>query len=368
MSRIFNSIISNVNLLILYKNIWSAKKVFAGVFNLITGYPVSFPLTINLLITDKCNNFCKMCFYKKSHCVNYDSPGMLTLDEIREFIIHIRDHQPLIHIGGGEPFMRDDLLDIIYEIKKSGMKCLITTNGSLMNNVAINRLIALKVDVLIVSLYGPENIHDEITGVRGGYKKTFENLKYVLKKRDKHTRVLVSSIVLPENILVFNSFLADLQSLGIDGVKLEQMNFLTRNEYNSGLYTNTQKSDVNLCPSVYIIDEEFNQKFVTDLITLHRDIRRNLHRVYMKPYLSQAQMQDWYCGLPQLRHKCSFITHSVFINYNGDILPCQFFTNCIVGNIKKDSLAALWPSERYQGVRKTITTLLPSICMRCCKN
>jgi MoaA/NifB/PqqE/SkfB family radical SAM enzyme len=367
MTRIINSIISDINLLILYKNLWSAKKVFTGIFNRITGNPVVFPLTINFLVTDKCNRFCKMCFYKQTPGTKYNRAATLSLDEIRKFITGLKDHQPIIHIGGGEPFMRDDLLDIIAEIKKKGLKCLVTTNGSLMSNTVINKLTELKVDVLIFSLYGPEVIHDEIVKVQGAYKKSLESLRYVLKKRDKHTKVLVSSIILPENILEFSSFLDDLKFLPIDGIKVENFNFLTRKEYNQAV-ANNAKDDFNLCPSIFIHEQGFDQKFITGLICLHKDIRKKFRNVFLKPYLSQTQLQDWYGGLPQRDRHCGFITHSVFINSNGDILPCQFFADCVLGNINNDSLEAIWLSKRYQELRKTINLKRPSICMRCCKN
>jgi MoaA/NifB/PqqE/SkfB family radical SAM enzyme len=308
-----------------------------------------------------------MCFCKQGSCVKDDQSGVISLAEIREFISKIKDHQPIIHIGGAEPFMRGDLLDIIGEIKESKLKCLVTSNGSLINNSAIDKLIGLKVDVLIFSLYGPETIHDEITGVRGAYKKSLESLKYVLKKKTKCTKVLVSSIILPENIFVFPDFLADLGSLGLDGIKIEQLNFLTRKEYDQAIGNDAQEA-FNLCPAAFINDESFDQKFITGLICLNQYIRGRFRNVHLKPYLRQAQLRDWYSSSPQRNRNCSFITHSLFINYNGDILPCQFFAECVLGNIKNDSLEAVWASERYRELRKTIRTSCPSICMRCCKN
>ncbi len=367
MPRLFNTVISDAKLFILYKNIWSLGKMFERISSLITGNPVSFPITINIAITDKCNLFCKMCFLKKSRAVKYDRPEILSLDEIREFIVNIGDHKPVIHIGGGEPFMREDLLEIISQIKGKGIKCLVTTNGSLMSNTAIDSLVGLKTDVLIFSLYGPENIHDEITGVAGAYKKSLENLKYVLKNKDKRTRILISSTILPQNLSIFDSFLADLKYLRVDGIKIEQLNFLSRKEHSDAIDSN-MKGGFNLCPSVFINEEGFGQKFISDLVHLNKKIRKNFRNVYMKPYLNQVQLQDWYSGLPKRDTSCSFITHSVFINYNGDILPCQFFEDCVLGNIKNDSLEVIWRSKRYQELRKTIRVSHPSICMRCCKN
>ncbi|MFC1709772.1 radical SAM/SPASM domain-containing protein [Candidatus Omnitrophota bacterium] len=367
MKQAFNTLKSNLKLFRLYKNVFSLEKVFTGVVNLITKDPVSFPLTINLLVTDKCNYFCKMCFNWQRNGINHHTQEEVGIETIKAFISQVRDQRPIFHIGGGEPFMRKDLLDIISAIKKNGLKCLITTNGFLMSRDAISTLVELEVDVLIVSLYGTEDIHDRIVGVEGAFKRTIGNLKYVLENRSRHTKVLISSIVLPGNVSFFTHFLDDMQSLGVDGIKIEQLNFLTPKEYNE-LSNKNKKGDFDLCPSVFVNGETFAQKFVSDIARLNEDICRSRKNVYLKPYLNQAQLRDWYCGLPRRNHKCGFITHSVFINYNGDILPCQFFEGCVLGNIKRESLKDVWLSERYKKLRQTINASRSGICMRCCKN
>jgi MoaA/NifB/PqqE/SkfB family radical SAM enzyme len=349
----------------LYGNILPLKKFIEGIFNAFSRRPTGFPISINLLLTRKCNYTCQMCISSQREGQNVEREQDVDLPAIKEFIYAVRRHQPVFHIGGGEPFMRKDLLEIVSFIKQNGLKCLVTTNGFLMEEQVLKGLRGL-VDVLIISLYGPREIHDKVVGVEGAFDKTVGHLKFLVKNKHKNTRVIVSGIALPESLGSFRPFLAYLQSLGVDAVKIEHLNFLTSKE--RAAPNVSEGNGFDLTPAIFIDDQSFQEKFAQELVRLRKEILKFTMPVHMKPCLSDQQMRDWYLSLPQRDRECRFITHSVFINYNGDIIPCQFLTHCVLGNIKKDSLEGVWRSELYQKLRKTIKKTRPKVCMRCCKN
>ena len=306
-----------------------------------------------------------MCVSSQLERAKSERKEDIDFSTIKEFVRTVRRHQPIFHIGGGEPFMRKDLPEIISCIKQSGLKCLMTTNGFLMEEQVLKSLAGL-VDVLIISLYGPREIHDKIVGVEGAFDKTVGHLKFLIKNKRKNERVIVSCIALPESLNSSPSFLAYLQSLGVDAVKIEHLNFLTSKEY--AVVAVSGGGDFNLTPAILVDDQNFQESFVRGLVRLRKEIVEFTKPVHMKPYLSDQQIQAWYLNLPQRDPKCRFITHSVFINYNGDIIPCQFLPHCVLGNIKKDSLEDVWRSELYRKLRQTIEKTCPKVCMRCCKN
>lgn len=349
----------------LYGNILPFKKLMEGIFNILLRQPTVFPASINLLITQKCNYACRMCVSGKFTEAHGDGKGDVDLPAIKEFIRAVRRHRPIFHIGGGEPFMRKDLLEIVSFIKQNGLKCLVTTNSFLMGEQELRSLKGL-VDVLIISLYGPREIHDKVVGVEGAFDKTVEHLKFLVKNKRKDMRVVVSCIAMPESLGSFRAFLAYLQSLGVDAVKIEHLNFLTGKE--RAALAVSEENDFDLTPAIFIDDRSFHERFVQELVRLRKEILSFAVPVRMKPCLTDQQIHDWYLSLPQRDHECRFITHSVFVNYNGDIIPCQFLTHCVLGNIKKDSLEDIWRSERYQELRRTIKKICPKVCMRCCKN
>ena len=85
----------------------------------------------NLLITNRCNLRCSYCFMNAGASGNVYEP---TLDQVRELLIQARNERPMgskaLQITGGEPTMREDLLDIIDMGKELGFSHMqLNTNG-----------------------------------------------------------------------------------------------------------------------------------------------------------------------------------------------------------------------------------------------
>jgi len=365
MNYLFNSVRSNIQLTSLYKEIFPPKKLLKEFISIaLKSRP--FPLTINLLISNQCNFSCNMCSWKKSgSSQNYNEETSLNIHDIKNFISQVKTKYPVIHIGGGEPFMRRDLPEILAVIKNNKLKCMITTNGFLLNEDVIEKMVELEIDMLIFSLYGWGETHDYVTGVNGSFNKVITNLKSILEKRTKHTKVLVSTIPLPENINGLEQLIKNLYMMGVDRIKIEQLNFLALKEKEQLI----NNASFNLNFYTFIKDSYFDQKFITDLVNVYKEMKKTFRDfVYFKPFLTEKQIADWYGALPRRLNRCLFITHSVFINHNGDIIPCQFLQDCALGNIKTDSLESVWRSSKYNALRKNIGRLKPINCLRCCKN
>jgi radical SAM protein with 4Fe4S-binding SPASM domain len=84
-----------------------------------------------------------------------------------------------IDIGGGEPLIRKDIIDIIKEVKAHGMKCGLTTNGWLVKE---KEEIFDYIDYCEVSIDGakPET-NDEIRGVKGAWQKAVDTVRMAKK-------------------------------------------------------------------------------------------------------------------------------------------------------------------------------------------
>lgn len=143
------------------------------------------PLTPRFLwieVTDKCNSRCKGCNIWLNH---HPKKGM-TPDEVSGVFIHpfFKNVEYIIN-SGGEPTLREDLLDFLlaehYAMPKATLQ--LSTNGLLPEKVVEvakemkKRNISFEVGV---SLDGVGEDHDRIRGVKGNFKKV-EQLTRVLK-------------------------------------------------------------------------------------------------------------------------------------------------------------------------------------------
>jgi MoaA/NifB/PqqE/SkfB family radical SAM enzyme len=117
-----------------------------------------------------------MCSFWKDRSIkvaNYQK-GLKTIDSL--YAKGVR----FLVLTGGEPLLVKHLEDLIRYAKKKGMLCGITTNGTLLTKERFNSLIDAGVNNITVSLDSlKEEIHDDIRGVRGTYKKTLNNFNEI---------------------------------------------------------------------------------------------------------------------------------------------------------------------------------------------
>lgn len=144
------------------------KLVLRGHRNLLTGKP----LVVSFELTWSCNANCRHC----------DKGGILP-DETPMTPAQIGDHYRNLHpvavqLSGGEPLLRDDIIDIAREIKEpSGSPYLIlVTNGSLLDRDKYLRLCDAGVDQFSISLDFPDERHDEFRRFPGLFRHLEETV------------------------------------------------------------------------------------------------------------------------------------------------------------------------------------------------
>lgn len=142
---------------------------------------------INWIITDKCNSMCRHCDIWQGH-----DKQELSLDSINKILGDdiIRESYGKygagfdISLGGGEPFLRDDLQEIVSAIEKRypGSLKTISTNALLTKRILV--FIKNNTDLnfkLNISLDGTEKVHDNIRGLKGAFRKTIKTIVLIRK-------------------------------------------------------------------------------------------------------------------------------------------------------------------------------------------
>jgi len=280
--------------------------------------------------------------------------------------VRTQRYRPVLFFSGGEPFMRKDFIDILSVVKKNKFICGINTNGYMLDNKRIKKLINLGIDLIIFSLYGTEEIHDAVTGVKGSYAKTTENIRQFCMNRSKKNKVIISCSINKINVDFLDSIPLIAQKLGVNAVKFEHLNFLSNAEFkkNSSHFS----SDIN---RIHTFLTEFNEpigllaKKIIDKLSYIRKRYRNF--IFIKPDLSDTEIMDWYSDSFQTKRKCFFVWHSVFIKPDGVVVPCQFLLDYELGNIKEHNLEHIFQSEKMLNLRKLLRKQLLPECFRCCK-
>ncbi len=123
------------------------------------------PIVVSFEVTDSCTCFCRHC----DHGGQKDDSRNLQSADYRQYMHVLKPC--VVQVSGGEPLMRNDLTDIIRNIKRTdGLPYIILVScWSLMDEKRYLELRKAGVDQFSVSLDFPDNRHDDFRGYPGLY-------------------------------------------------------------------------------------------------------------------------------------------------------------------------------------------------------
>ena len=116
-------------------------------------------------MTRRCNLKCIHCY---SNSADIDYPDELTTEEGKKLIDDLAAFgSPVILFSGGEPLLRQDLLELAQYATDKGMRAVISTNGTLITKEIAVKLQKIGLSYVGVSLDGLEKTHDRFQGQEG---------------------------------------------------------------------------------------------------------------------------------------------------------------------------------------------------------
>lgn len=298
------------------------------------------PDFIILDITHRCNLNCNICEIRK------DPPAPeFTSEEVKRLIFQAKEWGVSDFVlSGGEPFVRDDIFEILDFAKNNNYRIGILTNGILLEQKFISRLLpyflsnALSLSISLDAL-SPE-IHDGIRGLKGSFNKTFNGLKALSELKSSYRSVNFNTItiVLNENLEEL-LLLADLlKSLDVDSIQFQPLleNNLIMKERSGG--------------AKYWVPSErlpLLDKVVDDLVAfkirnpgLVRNSGKNLVLIkkYFRGFLASEEI------------KCRYADKTMLVSSCADVTTCF---DCY-GNAREGSLKEIYYSKKAEAARKKV--------------
>ncbi|RLD32152.1 MAG: 12,18-didecarboxysiroheme deacetylase [Bacteroidetes bacterium] len=123
----------------------------------------------------RCNLRCIHC-YSQSQDVDY--PDELTTAEGKALIDDLADYgSPVLLFSGGEPLMREDILELIGHARSRGMRAVLSTNGTLITRELAKKLKDLDLSYVGISLDGLQKTHDMFRGKKGAFNEAIQGLR-----------------------------------------------------------------------------------------------------------------------------------------------------------------------------------------------
>ncbi len=123
--------------------------------------------------TKTCNLRCRHC-YAGSDAQRYDQ---LSTDEAKAMIDDLAAFGcPVLLFSGGEPCMREDLLELMHYAKQAGMRVVISTNGTLITPELARQFAEVGLSYVGISIDGVRETHDAFRGVPGAFDRSLEGV------------------------------------------------------------------------------------------------------------------------------------------------------------------------------------------------
>lgn len=125
--------------------------------------------------TRTCNLKCKHC-YSNSDSTSYE--GELTTNEAKKMIDNLGGFRvPVLLLSGGEPFMRQDLMELIQYSQQYGIRTTISTNGTLIDKATAKNLKENQVGYVGISIDGIGHRHDTFRGRQGSFELAVNGIR-----------------------------------------------------------------------------------------------------------------------------------------------------------------------------------------------
>jgi MoaA/NifB/PqqE/SkfB family radical SAM enzyme len=333
------------------------------------------PISIHIDPTNRCNLKCRFC-WQRSH----ERLGWLDRkNEVsrRKLLKIVRDAAKLgvkdwLISGGGEPFARLKVtINLMAEIKKNQMHGDIITNGSLLNELSIRKIIKAGWDVMRFSINSPdEKIHDFMVDCKGAYQKIIKNIKTIEKVKkdlggDKPV-IGFNTVITSRNYSLFPSLVDLLCELGgkilnVQTIILYDMTekIWSLNEVQKKESIKYFKEALKKCKK-YGIKTNLDNYTKKNLIEETTEINTilNLSKVELKKVKSKDILARAFCYEP---------FYLVTIRSNGTVGSCRLFGDQ-GDNIHTKTLKDVWYGEYFNKARSALLKGPQPFCSKCGSN
>lgn len=279
-----------------------------------------------VIVTYRCNARCNMCNRYKAPSKPEEEISIETIKKLPQMYF--------TNITGGEPFIREDLPEIVRELYKKSDRIVISTNGFFTE-----RIIKLCQEFpsvgIRISIEGLEKTNNKIRGLENGFQKGYTTLKKLVEM--KHPDVGFGMTVQD-----FNA--KEIMPLYKISDKLN-MEFATASLHNSFYFV----ENTNIIQDRLMVARNF-EKLVNALLNSKSP------KKWFRAYFNHGLI-NYIFGEKRLL-PCDMAFDTFFIDPYGDVMPCNGTKNKeVMGNLNEMDWDDLWTSKNAEKVREKV---------RCC--
>ncbi len=289
-------------------------------------------------VTSRCNARCEHC---GSSCGDFVPKDEMTYDEIISVMDDVAEHYNpkdiMFFFTGGEPLVRKDFFELTDYANKLGFAWGVTTNGMLIDEEAVKKMVETNMYSVSVSIDGLKETHEKFRKVPGSFDKILKGIE-LMHESNAIPVVQVTTCVNKKNIHELEEMHKLMKEIGIKNWRIITVDPIGRAKDNDELL---------LSP------EQYKQVF----------------NFMLEKRIEDPEMTIMYgCGHywgNVLNTMLIGTFYTCFTGYwvasilsNGDIFGCpdiERLPELIEGNIRKDKFSDVWENgfKRYRKIDRT---------------
>ncbi len=285
-------------------------------------------------ITQRCNLKCQHCYAAGEANVAQE----LTTEECLRAIDGFAEFGcPVVLFSGGEPFIRPDILELAAYAREKGLRVVFSTNGTLITPTLAEKIHALGVSYVGISIDGTAATHDAFRGVPGAYE---QSLKAIRACREAGVKVGLRVTLTRANVKEIPAIFRLMREEKIPRICLYHLVYTGRG---AALRANDLSHEETRQAVEQIIQEtraSFEQGHPLEVLTV--DNHADAPYLWMKMEREAHPRANDVLQLLRMNGGNSSGHGLSCVSWDGTVYPDQFWRNKPLGNIREKSFGEIW--------------------------
>ncbi len=285
-------------------------------------------------VTRRCNLLCKHCYAAVDAATAPElttAEGLKVLDDLAAFGC------PVVLFSGGEPFLRHDIFELAAYARQKGLRVVFSTNGTCITDEVADRIKAIGVSYVGISIDGEQATHDAFRGVEGAYERS---LAAIRRCRDRGIKVGLRVTLTRANVQEIPAIFHLMKAERIPRICFYHLVYTGRGAH---LQANDLSHDESRAAVDAIINETqqaFAEGHPLEVLTVdnHCDA----------PYLWLRMMRE---GNPRAEDVWTLLEMNggnssghglACVSWDGTVYPDQFWRDKPLGNLREQTFTEIW--------------------------
>lgn len=293
------------------------------------------PRTLDIEITSRCNLRCRYCYFFSNPAVDYHD---LNTHEWLKFFTELGSLGVMnVSLVGGEPFIREDLAELLDGIVHNRMRFSVISNGSLIEDKIAAFIVRTgRCDFVQISIDGScSKIHDSCRG-NGSFDGAIRGIRIL----QRHKVNVVARVTIHRNNVN----------------DLENIAYLLLKDLNLPAFSTNSAGYIGSCclnADDLLLTTQERQVAMATLLRLAKkyDGRISAEAGPLAEGRTWRRMEDARLqGAPAFSNGgrltgCGCPVSMIVVRADGTIVPCTMLAHVELGRINRDDLAEIWRSS-----------------------